>query len=192
MKVFGDVLKVILTWEHLGSRRLENGAHLIGHVPHVGTDAYLHVLFAPLDDAQIDGVESNIGRKLPASLRDIFRQTNGLHLFSGALSFDGHRQSFVRTGDAAWQPFSIITPNVHERPRDAPEDMVFFGFYDHDGSQLGMSTRSAAVLRFAPGTAKPLNEWASFEEMLQIEVKRLAALFDEQGRQIDESAPTTP
>jgi hypothetical protein len=192
VKAFDEVLSILLAWEHLGSRRLENGAYLIGHVPHVAPEAYLHNVYAPLDDGQIDFVEENIGRTFPATMRAFYKRTNGIHLFSDALSISGHRESFVRTGDAAWQPYSIITPNTHERPENAPVDMVFFGFYSHDGSQLGMSARSPIVWRFAPDSATPLNEWLSFDEMLILEVQRLATLFDKCGREFDESAPTTP
>lgn len=115
-----------------------------------------------------------------------------MQLFAYALSIDGLRRGYSRTGDEAWQPYSIVMPNVTERPADVPEPLVFFGGYEWDGSLLGMSPDSPAVYRFAPGSAQIVNEWPDFQTMLLNEVHRLALLFDADGRKLDANAPTTP
>lgn len=189
---FDDLMEVILRAESLGSRTLSNRVRLIGHVPHEGPEGYLHEVFPALDDAQIALVEQDVGRPLPDELKEFYRHTNGLHLFSGALSIDGLRHSYVRMGDESRQPFSITTPNVRERPRDADDSFVFFGGYGFDASPLGMFPDSPVVYRCKRWTAVPINEWRSFEEMLISEVHRLDGLFDEKGRKIDPDAPTTP
>jgi hypothetical protein len=179
---YARVMEVILRAEALGARRLANGTYLIGHTPHVAPEAYLHVTYPALDDAQIDAIDQAIGRPLPDQLRDFYRYSNGMDLFGCTLSIFGLRTKFERTGDAAWQPFSIVAPNVTERPHDAEEPLVFFGCYESDGSQLAMSSQSRVVYRCRARTAQTIGQWPSFEDMLVAEVTRLSYLFDETGR----------
>jgi len=191
-ETFNLIMEVVNQANHLGSRILSSGVHFIGNIPHVAPEAYFHVVYPPMDDDQISALEHQIGRSLPEELQSFYKQSNGIKLFAYALSIDGMRHSYVRTGDDAWQPYSIITQNVQERPLDAPETLVFFGGYEYDGSSLGMSPESPVVYRFAPQSVTPLNEWSSFDDMLISEVRRLSKLFDEQGQLIDDEAPTTP
>src|SRR5262245_35891125 len=118
----------------LGVRVLDNGTRLIGHVPHVAPEAWLHIIFAPLSLTQVAQVEHEIATSLPEPFGDFLRRSNGLSLFSDSLSIHGLRSSYARSGDAVWQPFSIVTPNVPERPRSAGPSLVFVGSYASDGS----------------------------------------------------------
>ena len=45
----------------------------------------------------------------------------------------------------AAQPFSIITANIRERPRNAADDHFFIGGYDWDGSYLYIDKRTSTV-----------------------------------------------
>jgi hypothetical protein len=189
---FEEILKVVRQAEHLGSRKLTTGVELIGHVPCMAPQAYLHVLFPPLNDEKIEEIETNIGHILPSDLKDFYGYSNGIMLFASGLYVDGLRRNFARRGDESRQPFSIITPNTHERPVDSPDSLVFFGGHECDGSLLGMFPDSPEVFRFAPCSVKVLNEWPSFDAMLLSEIRRLSLLFDAQGRKINEHAPTKP
>jgi hypothetical protein len=145
-----------------------------------------------LNDNDIDRLERQLGITLSESLREFYRRWNGIKLFAYSLNIYGLRHSFVRKGDEAWQPFSLLTPNLQERPIDADDELVFFGGYRRDGSDLAMRESSPKVFRCARYSAQPLNEWPSFDEMLISEVERLSRLFDEHGRKRDPTAPTTP
>ncbi len=184
--------RVIAEAKHLGSRRLDNGTELIGHVPHVAPQAWLHIIFAPLDHMQIQQVERDIGRKLPMEFREFLQKSNGLSLFSGALSLYGWRSNFNRSEDQAWQPFSIRTPNVSERPSDAHDSLVFIGGYRADGSRLYIDPRDSLVHRCSRDSAKPLTTWQDFDTMLASEVERLAAMFDQTGKKVDPRLSTAP
>ncbi len=192
MEYFDRVVKLVNSYEHLGKRSLPNGTRLIGHVPHVAPQAWLHVLFPPLTGDQLSQVEREIDRQLPRAYADFLAKSNGLWLFSGALTLDGLRWSYVRSGDAVWQPFSIATPNVNERPRGAKGSAVFVGGYQFDGSLLYIDADALRTYRCARTSANPLNEWPSFEAMLEAEATRLATLFDQSGRRIGPNVPTTP
>jgi hypothetical protein len=177
----------------LGERWLPNGALLLGHVPHIAPEAYLHSIFPGLDADGIGQLEAEIGRKLPESLKDFYGRCNGIHLFCGSLSIFGLRDPFLDgvAGDIG-QPFSMRIPNVDERPSDVDDSFVFFGFYDWDGSLLYASSKSPEILRCACNGEKVLNLWPSLELTLATEVARLASLFDTRGVKLNEDAPTVP
>lgn len=191
MQRFNEILSVIEAGRSLGCRALENGTQLIGHVPHVAPEAWLHLVFAPLTDTEIRELEEKIlKRAIPAVYKEFLTLSNGLSLFSGSLSLDGFRKNYIRTGDAVWQPFALETPNIYERPRDARDSCFFIGGYKRDGSMLFLENERA--FRCARNSVTPLNEWKDFWEMLVSETARLCTLFDDRGRKIDPKGSTTP
>ena len=188
---FAEILSIIEKAKSLGFRVLENGTQLVGAVPHVAPEAYIHKVFAPLSENQILYLEGAVlKRSIPASYKELLAHCNGLSLFSGSLSLDGYRKSYTRHGDEVWQPFAIETPNLIERPADAERDAFFVGGYKADGSVLYILEGKA--YRSPRRSAKPLNEWNNFWEMLLSETRRLAELFDETGRKTNPNLPVTP
>jgi hypothetical protein len=175
------VLRIVNMAEPLGTRTTVMGARLVGHAPHVAPEAYLHVIFPPLNEADLDALEAEVGRPLPIDYRAVLRLANGLSLFSGSLSIYGRRTSSARTGDAARQPFSATTPNKFERPRGLTEDAVVVGGYSDDGSLVYVGA-TGEVCRCSRDSASPLNRWRDLPAMLTHESNRLATCFDETGR----------
>lgn len=55
--IFMDFLDRVVTqiesYEPLGARVLDDGARLIGHVPHVAPEAWFHQIYAPISETQI-------------------------------------------------------------------------------------------------------------------------------------------
>ena len=185
------VFRVIAAAEPLGTRTTGAGARLIGHVPHVAPEAYLHTTFASLADPQISALEAAIGRPIPASYRELLGVTNGLSLFSGSLNVYGLRASYTRVGDAAWQPFSAIEPNTLERPRGLPREAVIVGGYSGDGSLVYVRADDS-VARCDRDVATSLNEWPHLFTMLATEAERFVHHFDAQGRPMDGDDWWTP
>lgn len=190
MREFSEIMAVLETASALGWRMLPDGTQLIGRVPHVAPEAWLHQVFRPLSPEEIAQLERRLRRPVPQDYRELLLSANGLGVFSDSLSLDGLRKNYARTGDDRWQPYSIETPNVFERPRDAEEDCFFIGGYRYDGSLLYL--RGKEVFRCARRSAKPLNHWAGLWDMLAREVLRLASLFDAHGRKLAPKVPTTP
>lgn len=186
------VLRVAGTAEPLGGRVLSDGTRLIGAIPHVGPDAWLHALFPGLREPELRQLEESLGGPLPCELREFYRRFNGLSLFNDALSIFGLRQKLGRTGDAAWQPFSILTPNGPERPPDSPPGLTFIGGYGWDGSLVFIGPSDKRVVRCLKTSSTPLNQWANLGEFLSHEAARLAVHFDDRGRQIQPTSPTVP
>jgi hypothetical protein len=192
MDYLDTVLETMNQYTHLGTRILGNGTTLIGHVPHLAPEAWLHTIFTPLNSEELNQVASAVGGKIPSVFASFLLRCNGLRLFSCSVTIDGLRTSFARTGDAVWQPFSIRTPNVDERPRWAKPTFFFVGGYQWDGSLLYLDNSNQQVFRCRTKSSKVLTEWPSFEVMLETETQRLAQLFDQEGRQIRPEQPTTP
>jgi hypothetical protein len=175
------VLRIVRAAEVLGTRTTETGARLIGHVPHVAPEAYLHAVFAPLDGPGVGALEAEVGRPLPPTYRALLRAANGLTLFSDSLSVYGRRTDYRRTGDAVWQPFSAGPPNTLERPPGLSADAVVVAGYGSDGSKVYMGS-DGAVVRCGRDDAAPLNHWPDLFTMLTSEARRLASYFDASGR----------
>ena len=192
MEYHTAVRNIVERWRHLGSRTLENGTQLIGHVPHVAPEAWLHNLFAPLTKKEIGKVEKELSCSLPDVFAEFLQIYNGLDLFSSTLSIYGLRKNYNRQGDDVWQPFSISDPNLYERPKDAKPSQLFIGGYNWDGSKLYLNMETGEVIRCSKQSVRPLNHWSDFPCMLLSETERIAKLFDESGREIRPDEPTIP
>jgi hypothetical protein len=193
MRYLRTVHEKLEKWARLGSRTLKNGTRLIGHVPHVAPEAWLHQVFPPIKEEDLKRLERELPVPLPTDLRDFLLVNNGLNIFSTTLSIDGARPRVnIRKGDAAWQPFNILTPNTFERPQDAEPSFLFVGGYRWDGSKVYIDVTNNKVFRCSVDSARPLNKWGTFPEMLVAECDRIASLFDETGRKKDPDKPTTP
>ncbi len=175
---------------NLGYRTLPDGTQLFGRVPHVAPQAWLHALFPPISDREIDQIEGEMGAYVPDVFRDFLNLANGFRIFSGSLSIYGQRSNYERTIDSVWQPFCIVTPNTIERLPDAADWHFFIGGYSCDnGYHLYMDRRDGKVYLCSRKSVKPLHRWNSFPELVVEESSRLARLFDESGREIDPNQP---
>lgn len=192
MGSFERVLRVVNAYERLGLAVTQNGTRLVGKVPHVGPEAWLHVIFPRLSDSDLRQMEDQLATSLPDQLGTFFTQYNGLSLFSDSLSFFGFRKQLGRTGSAIWQPYDIVTPNTLERPADAPTGAVFIGGYDYDGSLVYAMENGPVIHRCSRDSAAPLNTWPDLIEMLGSEAERISKLFDENGRELNSSISTAP
>lgn len=191
MNVFNTVLQVIEQAGSFGFRQLANGVRLYGHVPHVAPEAWLHQVYAPLVEDDLNWIEKKIGLPISSDLRQFFQLANGVGLFSVSLSIYGKRISYVRTGDDAWQPFCIVTANTLERPTHAKSSQIVIGGYQDDGSLLFLDFDDGKVFRTKNRSKKVLNRWANFWTMLLEETRRLSELFDAEGHKLSDR-PTTP
>jgi hypothetical protein len=175
-----------------GFQQLFNGTTLYGHVPHVGTEAWLHQLHAPLTVPNLASLAEQIGQTFLGDLREFYLSfSNGAHLFSGSLSIFGQRKNYARSGDDARQPFCLITSNTIERPSRAKPWQIIVAAYQWDGSLTHVDSRDGTVFRTKGRSTKILNRWTSFSTMLNDETARLSQLFDERGRPRN-GEPTTP
>jgi hypothetical protein len=187
-----EVFRVIRQASAFGEATSENGATMYGHVPHVAPEAWFHIVYPGLDDQEMADVECSLGRPIPAAYRQLLKVSNGLTLFSGALSLEGRRRDYSRKVSIRL-PFDLADPNVHERPRAADQAWFIFGFYQSDGSRAWIDPLDGGVCRGNRNLTQPrLNQWPSLDDFLTTEVTRLSAHFDDSGRRLNPTRPTTP
>lgn len=193
MKYFTKIKEQLYEFEKLGLEVSELGATLIGKAPHIAPMAWLHTIYPTLNDSDILELEDELGTKLPGEYKDfLLNYSNGLSLFVSKFYLYGYRKVLGRGIEASRQPFSIITPNIPERPENAKANYFFIGGYKWDGSKLYIDTNTDKVHYCDRWDATSLYVWNSFEEMLLCETKRIIDLFDENGIILDECIPTTP
>jgi SMI1 / KNR4 family (SUKH-1) len=193
MDYFEQIKEYIKKYEHLGIEVLNNGTTLVGKAPHVAEMAWSHELFSPLSNEDILKIENEIKTKIPESYKKfLLEKGNGIRLFVTTFSLYGLRKELGRTFEAAAQPFSIITPNTIEKPKNAKENHFFIGGYGYDASKLYIDTLTGKVHYSKRRDATSLFEWNSFEEMLLSEVKRIFPLFDEQGKELVDDIEILP
>jgi hypothetical protein len=188
----GKVYRIVDRAKSLGEEQLPNGTRLIGKVPHVAPEAKLHLIFPGLTEKDVDYMEAELGVDFPNVLTVFYFAHNGISLFSGSLSIYGLRRNYDRTGDNVWQPFDILVTNTFESPEDLKTNNILIGGYKQDGSRLCIDCSNGKVYRCSRESAKPLNEWSSFDEMILQEAQRLSKLFDDQGKLIKEVKSTLP
>jgi len=143
--------------------------------------------------AHAKALEKELGMEIPIDYKKFLLDvSNGLDILVGTFCLDGLRRNYKRSTDESRQPFSIITANIRERPRNAADDHFFIGSYDWGGSYLYIDKRTSTVHYCDRADATSLFQWETFEQMLISELKRIYSLFDERGRKIDEDLYTTP
>jgi hypothetical protein len=185
--------ELVFKFEKLGIRKISNGAILIGKAPHIAPEAWLNELYPTLNEVDIAELESELNKKIPIVYKNFLIEfSNGLSILNATFSLDGLRGNYDRTTDGSRQPFSLITPNIYERPKNAKSNFFFIGGYNWDGSHLYIDTETNFVHYCKRWDATSLYQWSSFDEMLYSEIERIYKLFDEEGKEINEDVTTTP
>ncbi len=122
------LMQIVRAWKLLGVKILPAGTQRIGHIPHLAPQAYLHDIFIGLEAHEILMIENQIGLPVPNSLKVFYSRHNGVNLF-GRFGVYGLRFHYDRANipSILEQPYDIRTPNILERPRGAPKEIIFIG-----------------------------------------------------------------
>ena len=193
MKDYSEIKELILKFSFLGIEESKStGALLIGRAPHIAESAWLNRLYSPIDKNEIIKMEDGISKKIPTSYVDFLTNfSNGLNILGDTLCLFGYRSNYVRTVDFSWQPYSLISFNKYDKPRNSTGEMLFIGSYYWDGSLLYMTT-DEKVHFCNRDDSTSLFIWDSLSSMLISELKRIYNIFDSSGIQIDDTQATTP
>lgn len=177
--MFDEFLTILNQWASKGEKTLANGARLICPNPSIAPEAWLHVVFAPLNLEAIQKLKQETSIPLPEDFCQFLLCSNGVTIFGYQIDIYGVRKSYVRTGDDAWQPFDILHLNEQTmKPAGSPNTVVYFGTMDNgeswcffepasNGYRVGKTPRE----RF-----KPIQYWEDFWSWLMSETYRLASL----------------
>ena len=186
--------KLMMRYCHLGTRKVETtGAFLIGHAPHIASEAWLNSIYPCLSEQETVELEAVLGTTIPSEYRHFLQDvSNGMNVLVDEFCLFGKRKNYIRTSmDATRQPFSL-SDAFAEKPRNATPDMFFIGGYSWDGSKLYIDKRNDRVYYCQRYNSTPLKSWDSLSDMITSEIERLYSLFDMNGGQINENEPTIP
>jgi SMI1/KNR4 family protein SUKH-1 len=180
---FRKLIELLTSAREFGYEKKPNGAELYGHVPHVAPQAWLHTIYPGLRPYEMDQLEQQIGCQIPPEYSWWLARSNGLNLYSGALSFYGLVRLRSRTPDNR-QPFELfLEGELQRRVLNADAALFFFGGSSYaNGFHFSLDTRTGAVYRCARGSATSLQSWSGIAELIVKETQRLATLFDKAGR----------
>lgn len=184
--------RVINSYAFLGERRLDNGAQLIGHIPHRAPEAYLHTLFPAASAETIRETKTKITAVRAFDQLALFlAEHNGANFFLGSLALNGIRRGLVSRSSEDRQPFDLLELNGFERPKNADPESLFIGSYNWDGSLIFLEP-DGEVLVCKKLDATPYARWSSLSEMISTELARLAQFYDREGRVVDKMASRLP
>lgn len=118
--------EVIEPWKVNGERVLESGTIQIGRAPSIGTEAWVHTLFSPLNTEDLSELEDQLECTLDQTLKDFYLCHNGLKLFGSYFSIYGVPSLITRQGEDSIQPYDFITHNL-SRPDNYPVTAYVIG-----------------------------------------------------------------
>ena len=120
MNSFEEVKIELYKYENLGIEKSENGTILIGKALHIAPLAWINKIYPVLNEDDILLIENELKTEVPLDYKNFLTNfSNGLNIFVGTFSLDGLRKELGRSVEASRQPFSIFTPNLNERPKNA-------------------------------------------------------------------------
>jgi hypothetical protein len=176
-----ELHRLIEKWSYLGVRSYGDGTKLVGHLSRLGVHAYLHRLFGPLTDDEVEAYENRIQQPLHPSLKEFYEHHNGCMLFGNFICVFGVRRSYDRADfDAmACNPFDGFVPTIVNRDKSLSGRGVVLCTYE-DQSLIFLEP-DGVVHRIFEGKPTPANVWGDLGDWLISEYVRLELLFDEEG-----------
>lgn len=186
-----DLINYFSKYENWAHKEATNGTLLIGNPYKEKPFWWLIHIFPKVNSTQLNNF-SEQQLKIPKVYKDFLENvSNGFLLFLGTLALEGIRESLSRAFDVE-EPFSLLTSNIKERPKNAEETFFFFGSYNWDGSQLYIDTKNEHVYLAKRYTLEIIYEWSTFEEFINSEIPRICSLFDDNGELLNPDCSTLP
>ncbi|OXA71216.1 1,3-beta-glucan synthase regulator [Flavobacterium aquidurense] len=194
MNYFEEIKSELLKFKNLGIENSKDGAILIGKAPHNGPEGWLNIIYPVLSKDELISLEKELKMLIPDVYSEFLMNfSNGLNILSSTFSLYGLRRQINRLeGGKIRQPYSIITPNLYERPDNSNDNFFFIGGYNWDGSHLYIDKETGFIHCCERWDATSKIQWESLEGMILSELKRLYLLFDNNGVELDEDIETTP
>lgn len=188
------ILDLLYKYKNLGESKSDDGAVFIGKAPHSGPKAWLNILYPVLTEEELRFLSEELKTEIPEEYSSFLLSfSNGMNVLSSTFSLYGLRRQIDRNLEAnVRQPYSIITPNIYERPENSKPSYFFIGGYNWDGSHLYIDRETNIVHCCERWDATSKKQWNSLEEMIISELERLYTFFDDKGVEIDEYNPTIP
>ena len=79
---WNSVLSELYVWSELGVKEGSKGSIGIANIKSVAPLFYLHKIYSPLKDKEIESLENLFGSTLPNKMRAFYKFANGVRLFN--------------------------------------------------------------------------------------------------------------
>ena len=204
MNYLAQIISQLRALDDTGTRELDNGTLLIRENVNrkPGQLRYWHIIYGSLNEEQIARLEVRIERKLPPSLRDLYRHANGGILFLKSFSWQGLREDYSRDPEK-WLPVGLEYGNTLDRPLEGDpgkerfadnSNQVRFGAYVEEGAEVMMyldgDPKVYAVPCYKLGPV--LYEWPDIETFFVSEFERMLTLYNKNEGDLQEICPFQP
>jgi hypothetical protein len=164
------ILMPLEEWAHLGETTNDMGTRLIGHTPHVAPEAYVNVVYAPINSNDLNEFTQRLGRPIPHQLSEFLSYANGLMIYSGALRVKGYRPLKRKPNSDVYDYASCIMTDNSRNMNGLKEHDTVVAWYKADGSYVLLDEDGKAV-RFDPKVGgHVIQEWPDFDTWLSSEI----------------------
>lgn len=165
------ILAPLEAWSCFGEETNAMGTRLIGHAPHIAPKAYVHVIYAPLGEAELHEFRERLGRPVPTQLGEFYTYANGLMIFSSTIRILGYVPSKRRASTSIYNyPSNLLIENVSARIKGLSYGAVVVGWYKSDGSYVSIEEDGATVRFDSKGSGELIQEWPDFDAWLSSEI----------------------
>lgn len=172
-EIFNEkVLGPLMIWSNAGDTSNEMGTRLIGHAPHIAPKAYVHVVYAPLGEAELQELTERLGRPVPPQYREFLTHANGLSIFlPNLIRVMGYVPLKRRASNSVYNyPSTLMIENVSARIKGLSHDAVVVGWYQEDGSYVSIEDDGKAIRFDSKGHGGLIQEWPDFDTWLISEI----------------------
>jgi hypothetical protein len=161
-------------YKNLGYKTLTDGTELFGNDQNIAPQAWLQQIYPPLTKTEIAEIEDLVRNILPISLVNFYGEMNGFSVFIRKISIYGLRKDFSSKIESSWQPFSIETENLQERPKNAKKEYIFIGSFSESGNSVYMDTKNEKVSVCGNDNADPI---ITYENLFHFILEELTDIF---------------
>jgi hypothetical protein len=176
MKKISSVIESVLHWaSQRGEKLLDNGVRLVEPAPDIAPKAWRHIVYPPITENEILGIETTLRQRLPQDLREFYKNYNGISLFGGGVTIWGKRQDYVREGDGMWQPFDLVQHNAAgNRPSGSPYQLIYFGSSERGSNRLFFEPDSGEIGKTSAYSFTEIVRWPNFKAFILSEIAKQA------------------
>ncbi|MDW8517021.1 SMI1/KNR4 family protein [Priestia flexa] len=164
MDILEYILKFVNEDKKFGYKEMKNGTVLIGCVPEISNEFWMHQIYHPLTKEEIEKLEKETALSFPPSYKKLLTKCNGLFLLEGQMYIYGkaYLQKGMTREEQIYQPYDLREEN-DDPPFAIPSNLFYFGgtpktifVLDEKGHVLELNRRSK----------RQMNKWNSFEDWI--------------------------
>jgi hypothetical protein len=165
-------------------------ARMYIHLPWIGSAAYLHTIFKPAANVEIERASQEL--LIPVVWQRFLRVQNGAHLYHSLHILGAVDPGRLISRDLRNQVSFGIQKQNNEAKLTANDEWLQIGTYAYSGSAVLMSRIDGKISVTDPPRSRTLARWPEAYDWLTSELTRLSVLFSPEGRLLIDERFTEP